>query len=55
MTMELIESLPMDKYPKKDTYKEKFILCGFNLYYNDSITKFQQSQHIFIKIVLQFF
>ena len=49
MTMEQIEALPMDKYPKKDVYEEKCILCGFNFYYNDSITKLEQCQHIFHK------
>ena len=49
MSMEQIEALPMEKYPKKDIYDEKCILCGFNIYYNDSITKLQQCQHIFHK------
>ena len=49
MSMEQIEALPNEKYPKKDTYDEKCILCGFNIYYNDLITKLQQCQHIFHK------
>ena len=38
MTYQQIEALQVEKYPKKDNYDEKCILCGFNLYYNDSIT-----------------
>lgn len=49
MTLEQIEALPSEKYPKKDTYDEKCILCGFNLCYNDSINKLEQCQHIFHK------
>ena len=49
MTMEQIEALPNEKYPKKNIYNEKCILCGFNIYYNDSITKLQQCQHFFHK------
>ncbi len=49
MNFNQIDNLPVEKYPKKDVYDEKCILCGFNLYYNDSITKLQQCQHIFHK------
>ena len=49
MTFMQIEALPVEKYPKKEIYDEKCILCGFNLYYNDSITKLQQCQHTFHK------
>ena len=49
MTFSQIDALPVGKYPKKDTYDEKCILCGFNFCYNDSITKLAQCQHIFHK------
>ena len=49
MTFEQIEALPLGKYPKKETYDEKCILCGFHFCYNDSITKLEQCQHIFHK------
>ena len=48
MTFIQIDALPVEKYPRRDTYDEKCILCGFNLCYNDSITKLQ-CQHIFHK------
>ena len=49
MTFMQIDALPVGKYPKKDTYDEKCILCGFNFCYNDSITKLEQCQHTFHK------
>ena len=49
MTFNQIEALPVEKYPRRDEYDEKCILCGFNLCYNDSITKLQQCQHTFHK------
>jgi hypothetical protein len=49
MPFEQIDSLPVEKYPKKDTYEEKCVLCKFNFCYNDSITKLAQCQHIFHK------
>lgn len=49
MTFIQIDALPVGKYPKKDTYEEKCILCGFNFCYNDSITKLDQCQHTFHK------
>ena len=45
--MEQIEALPSEKYPQKDAYDEKCILCGFNLCYK--INKLEQCQHIFHK------
>lgn len=49
MTFAQIDALPSEKYPKRDTYDEKCVICGFNLFYNDSITKLVQCQHIFHK------
>ena len=49
MTFMQIDALPVGKYPKKDTYDEKCILCGFKFCYNDSITKLEQCQHTFHK------
>jgi DNA repair exonuclease SbcCD ATPase subunit len=49
MTFMQIDALPVGKYPKKDIYDEKCILCGFNFCYNDSITKLEQCQHTFHK------
>ena len=47
MTFKQIEKLPVGKYPRKDIYDEKCILCRFNICFNDSITKLVQCQHIF--------
>ena len=55
MSFSQIEALPADKYPKKDTYDEKCILCGFNFCYNDSISKLDQCQHTFHKECLDNF
>ena len=49
MTYDQIDALPVGKYPKKDTYEEKCILCGFHFCYNDSIIKLEQCQHTFHK------
>jgi chromosome segregation ATPase len=49
MTFAQIDALPSEKYPKRDTYDEKCVICGFNLFYNDAITKLVQCQHIFHK------
>ena len=55
MTLEQIQALPNDRYPKKETYDEKCFLCGFNLCYNDSIIKISHCQHIFHKECLSNF
>ncbi len=49
MTFVQIDALPSEKYPKKETYDEKCVICSFNLCYNDSITRLVQCQHIFHK------
>ena len=49
MTFVQIDALPSEKYPKKETYDEKCVICGFNLCYNDSVTKLVQCQHTFHK------
>ncbi len=55
MTFVQIDALPSDKYPKKETYDEKCVICGYNFCYNDSITKLAQCQHIFHKECLGHF
>ena len=49
MTFAQIDALPVEKYPKKEIYDEKCVICSFNLCYNDSVTKLQQCQHTFHK------
>ena len=49
MTFLQIDSLPIDKYPKKEVYDEHCVICGFDFYYNDSISKLEKCQHIFHK------
>ena len=49
MTFQQIEDLQVGKYPKKETYEEKCILCGFALCYNDSIVILDKCKHTFHK------
>ena len=55
MTFEQIDALPEEKYPRKDTYEEKCVLCGFAFCYNDSTIRLTQCQHIFHKECLASF
>ena len=49
MTFQQIEDLPSGKYPKKEIYEEKCVLCGFVFCFNDSIITLNKCNHIFHK------
>ena len=49
MSFKEIDELPAGKYPKKEIYEEKCVLCGFTFYYNDSITILDKCKHTFHK------
>lgn len=55
MTLQQIDALPFERYPTKDVYNEKCILCGFIFCFNDNIIKLIQCQHIFHKVCLENF
>ena len=49
MNLNQIDGLPGGKYPKKEKYEEKCVLCGFTFCYNDSITILDKCKHTFHK------
>ena len=51
MTFQQIDALPFYNYPKIEdgNNEEKCVICGFDLCFNDVITKLEKCQHIFHK------
>ena len=49
MNLNQIDGLPAGKYPKKEKYEEKCVLCGFTFCYNDSINILDKCKHTFHK------